>query len=63
LAAGLLLGGQATPVEGQAQPNRGPRRADSARWGGSAGFAAVPGERGGLDITGPYEVVAKIEDC
>jgi hypothetical protein len=41
---GLLIGGSAAPVQGQAPPN--------------AGFAAVPGERGGLDITGPYEVVA-----
>ncbi|MBI2187117.1 MAG: hypothetical protein HYU37_08315 [Acidobacteria bacterium] len=42
-AAGLLVGTETASVQGQAQPN--------------AGFAAVPGERGGLDITGPYEVV------
>ena len=24
----------------------------------AAGFAAVPSERGGVDLTGPYEVVA-----
>jgi hypothetical protein len=42
--AGLLVGASMSTVQGQAQPN--------------AGFAAVPGEKGGLDITGPYEVVA-----
>ena len=41
---GWLLAGNSVSVQGQAQPN--------------AGFAAVPGEKGGLDITGPYEVVA-----
>jgi DNA-binding beta-propeller fold protein YncE len=39
-----LVAGNSVSVQGQAQPN--------------AGFAAVPGEKGGLDITGPYEVVA-----
>ena len=42
-AAGWLVAGD-TAVQGQAQPN--------------AGFAAVAGEKGGLDLTGPYEVVA-----
>ena len=41
---GWLVAGNSVSVQGQAQPN--------------AGFAAVPGEKGGLDITGPYEVVA-----
>ena len=44
VAGGWLLAGGSVNVRGQAQPN--------------AGFAAVPGEKGGLDITGPYEVVA-----
>jgi len=42
-AAGWLVAGD-TALQGQAQPN--------------AGFAAVAGEKGGLDLTGPYEVVA-----
>ena len=41
---GWLIAGNSVSVQGQAQPN--------------AGFAAVPGEKGGLDITGPHEVVA-----
>jgi hypothetical protein len=41
--AGWLMTGNETAVRGQAASN--------------AGFAAVPGEKGGLDITGPYEVV------
>src|SRR5688572_31133696 len=39
--AGWLIAGNETAVQGQAP----------------SGFAAVPGEKGGLDITGPYEVV------
>ena len=42
-AAALLVVAGTSTVQGQAQPG--------------AGFAAVPGEKGGLDITGPYEVV------
>jgi len=42
-AAGLLLGTQTTAVQGQSAAG--------------SGFAAVPGERGGLDVTGPYDVV------
>ena len=41
--AGWLMAGDAVPCRDRPQPN--------------AGFAAVPGEKGGLDITGPYEVV------
>src|SRR6188474_1915578 len=43
LLAGWLIAGNDTALQGQAAPN--------------AGFAAVPGDKGGLDITGPYEVV------
>ena len=43
LSAGWLVAGD-TAVQGQTQPN--------------TGFGAVAGEKGGLDITGPYEVVA-----
>jgi DNA-binding beta-propeller fold protein YncE len=40
---GLFVAVTTLSLEGQAQPG--------------AGFAAVPGEKGGWDITGPYEVV------
>jgi len=40
---GLLIAGKLDSVHGQAKPG--------------AGFAAVPGEKGGWDITGPYEAV------
>ena len=43
-AAALLVVAGTSTVQGQAQPG--------------AGFAAIPGEKGGLDITGPYDVVA-----
>ena len=43
LAAGLMLGQQATPVQGQSQPTR---------------VAAVPSEKGGQDPFGAYDVVA-----
>jgi DNA-binding beta-propeller fold protein YncE len=42
-AAALLVVAGTSTVQGQAQPG--------------AGFAAIPGEKGGLDITGPYDVV------
>jgi DNA-binding beta-propeller fold protein YncE len=42
-AGGLLVATTTLPVFSQAQPG--------------AGFAAVPGEKGGWDITGPYDVV------
>ena len=42
-AAGLLVVAGTSTVQGQGQAG--------------AGFAAVPGEKGGLDITGPYDVV------
>lgn len=42
-AGGWLSAGIPVSGQGQAQPN--------------TGFAAVAGEKGGLDITGPYEVV------
>ena len=41
---GFVAGNRLMPVRGQMQPG--------------AGFAAVPGEKGGEDITGPYDVVA-----
>src|SRR5262245_48507448 len=41
--AGLLVSAMSTSVQSQTQP--------------ASGFAAVPGEKGGWDITGPYEVV------
>lgn len=41
---GFVAGNRLTPVRGQMQPG--------------AGFAAVPGAKGGEDITGPYDVVA-----
>src|SRR3990170_9003056 len=44
LAVGYVISGRQAPVLGQARPG--------------AGFAAVPGEKGGQDLTGPYEVVA-----
>ena len=40
----FLYGGKMLPVQGAAPPG--------------AGFAAVPGTKGGQDIWGPYEVVA-----
>ena len=43
-AGGLLINETALPLFGQAQPG--------------SGFAAVPGEKGGWDITGPYQVAA-----
>ena len=42
-AIGLFVAGTTRSLQGQAQP--------------AAGFAAVPGEKGGWDITGPYDVV------
>jgi DNA-binding beta-propeller fold protein YncE len=42
-AGGLFVAGTMLSLQGQAQP--------------TAGFAAVPGEKGGWDITGPYDVV------
>jgi hypothetical protein len=42
-AGGLFVTGTTRSLQGQAQP--------------AAGFAAVPGEKGGWDITGPYDVV------
>src|SRR5881628_2435525 len=42
-AGGLLVGTGSLSLQSQTQP--------------SSGFAAVPGEKGGWDITGPYEVV------
>ena len=47
LAAGRLMGGGTTPAGG----------ADEAA-SASGGFAAVPGEIGGQDLFGPYDVVA-----
>ena len=44
VAVGWLVAGNQTNVQGQAPAN--------------PAFAAVPGEKGGLDITGPYDVVA-----
>ena len=44
LATGCGGAGNAGTVQEQAPP--------------AAGFAAVPSERGGVDLTGPYEVVA-----
>ena len=41
--AGLFAGTTSTSVQSQTQPG--------------AGFAAVPGEKGGWDLTGPYEVI------
>src|SRR5881227_3894746 len=41
--AGLLVGTSTLSLQSQTQP--------------APGFAAVPGEKGGWDITGPYEVV------
>src|SRR5947209_6456349 len=41
---GLLVGTSTLSLQSQTQP-------------GPGGFAAVPGEKGGWDITGPYEVV------
>jgi hypothetical protein len=41
---GFIAGNRLTPVRGQMQPG--------------AGFAAVPGAKGGEDITGPYDVDA-----
>jgi hypothetical protein len=43
LLLGLWIAGNQRTVHGQAKPG--------------AGFAAVPGEKGGWDLTGPYEVV------
>src|SRR5947207_3617632 len=43
-AGGLLSNRTTLPLFGQAQPG--------------SGFAAVPGEKGGWDITGPYQVAA-----
>jgi NHL repeat len=43
-AGGLLVGTASLSVQSQTQPG--------------SGFAAVPGEKGGWDITGPYEVVS-----
>jgi hypothetical protein len=45
LVAGLLTIFSPAAVEGQGGQS-------------APGFGAVPGEKGGLDITGPYEVVA-----
>jgi hypothetical protein len=42
-AGGLFVAGTTLSLQGQAQPG--------------AGFAAVPGEKGGWDINGPYDVV------
>src|SRR5207253_2759596 len=42
LAVGILIGTQAIPLQGQAR---------------NAGFAAVPGEKGGQDPFGAYEIV------
>jgi NHL repeat len=42
-AGGLIVAGTTLSLQGQAQPG--------------AGFAAVPGAKGGWDITGPYDVV------
>jgi NHL repeat len=42
--AGFLVGNRLMPVQGQALPG--------------AGFAGVPGAKGGEDVTGPYDVVA-----
>ena len=44
VAVGWLVAGNPASVQGQAPAN--------------PAFAAVPGEKGGLDITGPYDVVA-----
>ena len=41
---GFVAGNRLTPVRGQTKPG--------------AGFAAVPGAKGGEDITGPYDAVA-----
>ena len=41
---GFLLSTRPVPVQGQTRAG--------------SGFAAVPGEKGGQDYTGPYEVVA-----
>ena len=43
IATGWFIVGNSRTVQGQAQPN--------------PAFAAVAGEKGGLDITGPYDVV------
>jgi hypothetical protein len=43
VAIGIVLAKRLAPVQAQAKPG--------------FGFAAVPGEKGGQDITGPYEVV------
>jgi hypothetical protein len=43
LAVGIAIGYQATPLQGQAR---------------NTGFAAVPGEKGGQDPFGAYDVVA-----
>ena len=41
--AGFLVGNRLMPVQGQALPG--------------AGFAGVPGAKGGEDVTGPYDAV------
>jgi len=43
-AIGYVVAGRQAPVQGQTGPG--------------AGFAAVPGEKGGQDVFGPYDVVA-----
>src|SRR5258708_844945 len=43
IVGGIVLAKRLAPVQAQAKPG--------------FGFAAVPGEKGGQDITGPYEVV------
>src|SRR5713226_10418049 len=44
IVGGIVLAKRLAPVQAQAKPG--------------FGFAAVPGEKGGQDLTGPYEVVA-----
>ena len=43
LAVGIAVGYQVTPLQGQARPS---------------GYSAVPGEKGGQDPFGAYEIVA-----
>src|SRR6266699_2032683 len=43
-SGGLFVGTTSTSVQSQTQPG--------------SGFAAVTGEKGGWDLTGPYEVVS-----
>ncbi len=43
LMGGFLSGTKLMPVRGQNKPG--------------AGFAAIPGDKGGQDIFGPYEIV------